>query len=504
MRPLLAALLLQALRAQAPASPCPAGAERFPNGTIVCLEARGGARAAARASPARAERRRPPGGGRERGAKKARKPRNNVDDIGCQPGDADNMALPWSTTEGLAPLHTPWSGTLAPYLRARPRKCAIVVDRHVHKNGGSTVRDLFLEHERQGMALYQGYTQMGWTRDLSQLRKRANELARRNRLRPAPSGANESLTGLLLIEAHFGWVELSSNVMPGLLDLARLHAKHGIDCPLVMTTRVREPLDYYLSFYRWAVAFRQREAPKAFGADFVSWVRMVPNLQSTMMMQSMAAMAAEYHLSQYPQFVRSPIVGKSEKVAWEKLTAFLDAFTIVGTMRRFDESLLMAADLVGLPLMLYKRNRPNQKGGFRGTNATVCPDMELCRKAVREVAGRDHRMYDRYHARFEARLEALGPKFAARVAEYKRAVAEAQPLWKRAPRKQFICRYHPETSEHLQVLRPSNIRCPIEGGTELCRSVYAHRLFECPWQYRPNSSLSDPLGCWRPSSGFKR
>ena len=35
-----------------------------------------------------------------------------------------------------------------------------------------------------------------------------------------------------------------------------------------------------------------------------------------------------------------------------------------------------------------------------------------------------------------------------------------------------------------------------------CASVYAHRLFECPWQYVPNSTLSDSLGCWRPSSGF--
>mgnify|MGYP006101133667 CR=1 FL=1 len=74
---------------------------------------------------------------------------------------------------------------------------------------------------------------------------------------------------------------------------------------------------------------------------------------------------------------------------------------------------------MGLPVLLYKRNRPNQKGGFRGTSASVCPDMEACRSAVREVAGRDHKMYERYHERFEKQLEALGPEFAKRVAAYK-------------------------------------------------------------------------------------
>lgn len=36
-----------------------------------------------------------------------------------------------------------------------------------------------------------------------------------------------------------------------------LNFSPGVDCPLVIMTRVREPLDYYLSFFRWAVAFRQ-------------------------------------------------------------------------------------------------------------------------------------------------------------------------------------------------------------------------------------------------------
>ena len=128
--------------------------------------------------------------------------------------------------------------------------------------------------------------------------------------------------------------------------------------------------------------------------------------------------------------------------------------------------------------------------------------MDKCREVIRRVAPRDHRMYDHYAARFEQRIAALGPSFAARVTQYKAAVSEIQGAWKKVPRKQFICRYHPETSSGVASLQQHLLRCPVAGGASLCQATYAHRLFECPWQYVPNSTLSDPLGCWRPSSGF--
>ena len=164
--------------------------------------------------------------------------------------------------------------------------------------------------------------------------------------------------------------------------------------------------------------------------------------------------------------------------------------------------MLLASDLTGLPLLLYKRNKPNQKGGFRGTSKDVCPDMEKCRAAVRKAAPRDHQMYDKYSKAFEERLAKLGDDFARRVALYKQAVADIQPFWKKVPRKQFICRYHPETSSCVPALKEHLLRCPVPGGLPLCQATYAHRLFECPWQYQPNKTFSDPLGCWRPSTGF--
>ena len=120
---------------------------------------------------------------------------------------------------------------------------------------------------------------------------------------------------------------MANVVQPGLMQLSNMYRKAGVDCPVVMMTRVRDPLGYYLSFYKWGVAFRQRDDPANFGSDFISWVRRVPNLQSTMMMQSMAAMAAEYHIAQYRMhYQRTGVVGRSEEEAWQKLTRFLDTF----------------------------------------------------------------------------------------------------------------------------------------------------------------------------------
>ena len=305
-------------------------------------------------------------------------------------------------------------------------------------------------------------------------------------------------------------------------------------------TRVREPLDYYLSFYRWGVAFRQREDPASFGSNFLEWARRVPNLQSTMMVQSMAAMAAEYHINQYMMNYngRRPgaAIGNTEEAAWHKLMAFLDQFTIVGTMKRFDESLLLAHDLVGLPILLYKRNRPNQKGGYAarirmsartwrpagrrsarlqgGTTKCSIATMPRLRRSSRSW-GRSLRGACKRISRYANMCMCMAALILASHHFSHFFFVVCFLLYAAGDRGDTE---HMEEGAaeaiHLQIpsgdddkrarLRPLNIRCPVkDGGTELCQSVYAHRLFECPWQYVPNSTLSDPLGCWRPSSGFK-
>ena len=99
-------------------------------------------------------------------------------DIGCTP-KSKGLQLPWTTRSDLPPLPVAWNDTstpLPPYQRQRPKRCAILIDRHVHKNGGSTIRDLLLEQERLGHALYQGYTQLYWRSIYQKLKKVVSEV----------------------------------------------------------------------------------------------------------------------------------------------------------------------------------------------------------------------------------------------------------------------------------------------------------------------------------------
>jgi len=115
----------------------------------------------------------------------------------CHPGDS-NLVLPWAAGEDLAltPKH---SYNRSSWQRTPQRQCAVVIDRHVHKNGGSTMRDIFLENERLGYGIYQGYTQQTWHSDFSLIRRVAEAAVSEGR---APSQ-------LLMFEAHFGMQEMS-------------------------------------------------------------------------------------------------------------------------------------------------------------------------------------------------------------------------------------------------------------------------------------------------------
>jgi len=420
----------------------------------------------------------------------------NPKDESCT-ASTHGVRLPWAAQSGLPPLPVRWNDSnaaLPSYQRARPKKCAILIDRHVHKNGGSTVRDILLEQERLGYALYQGFTQLNWGNVFQKLQKLVTQAL----------AAGSTPRMVMLLEAHFGMNGPEMNG-PVLEDLDALRGQlKGHDCPIFTTTRVREPLDFYLSFYLWGVYYRQKD-PASFGASFEEWARMVPNLQSTILLHSMSAGDAEYTPRSYKRKYGLPYVPPQQLL--RQTQQFLRRFDLVATMERFDEHLLMASDAVGLPFMLYRRNMPKKKGGCTKTKGDICPDMDKCHALIKEVAPVDHEIYGEFHPAFEERVAALGPTFATRVAEYKAELQRARAVWTHALRPQYLCRYRPEWRPlHPEwKLREANLRCPLEGpgALELCQAAYTYRAVECPWQYRPNTSDTDPLGCWRPSTGFK-
>jgi hypothetical protein len=299
-----------------------------------------------------------------------------MDDVGCRLSDQATRLLPWTSSSTLGAW--PNLSFAQPFQSREPRRCFIYVDRHVHKNGGSTMRDVLLEHERHGLGLYHGYQHHEWKTDAQALLQMA-----------ALHATGGSARHVLLVESHFGPTEFADTLLRSLHKLSRTLARtHATACPLILATRVREPLDYYLSFYRWAVGFRQRDSPRVYGTNFLEWARRVPNLQSTILSSSMASYEAEYAPKRY----RSRWEPRDGAAAWRRLRALLDRFDVVAPLARFDEAMLLVHDLTGLPLLLYRRNRPKQKNGYRGTNADACPDMEACRQLVAEVPARERRM----------------------------------------------------------------------------------------------------------------
>ena len=63
---------------------------------------------------------------------------------------------------------------------------------------------------------------------------------------------------------------------------------------------------------------------------------MLPNLQSTMMLHSMSASDAEYHPHTFARSYRTPAA-----TLLRQTQQFLRRFSIVATMQRFDEHVLL-------------------------------------------------------------------------------------------------------------------------------------------------------------------
>ena len=281
-------------------------------------------------------------------------------------------------------------------------------------------------------------------------------------------------------------------MLPSLRELSLLYSSRGIACPLVLVTRVREPLEYYLSFYRWGRWIPPTRQPGAYGATFLEWVERVPNLQSTMMVQSMASYHAEYLPKRYrANYEANIIVGGRRRWPGGGRGALLDEFAIVGTkllrcaaqpstswtwahrpapshprpgtMERFDETMLMAHDLVGLRLIPYRQNRPGMKNGYRKSINAVCPDMAACRSAVRRVAPRDHMMYDRYGGASRQRFGPLVRSLAVALHYTRR---QSPPPSRRGDARlasKTYCRFQQErrpTGSHWR-----DLRCPYGATT---------------------------------------
>jgi len=196
----------------------------------------------------------------------------------------------------------------------------------------------------------------------------------------------------------------------------------------------------------------------------------------------------------------------------------LRKYDVVGTLERFDATLLLLSDLSGLPNPVYRRaiepvkNRdgrpikatPKMKAA---TLAKACPDMDECKARVRELAPFDHLLYDEFSKAFDQRLAALGPDFERRLAVFSKALnAEAKSAERYGDgphsvsayysggkyyKTDSLCKEAEAVYRTLSKKEVASMACPkaMPVGTSvaprLCRKVYTSRSSACAW-HLPN------------------
>ena len=320
------------------------------------------------------------------------------------------------------------------------------VDRHLHKNGGSTIREVMLRNEEAGQCVYYGYTQTreGWDRLMSHLKTLRTNMS-------ALSPISASGLPKLCVEAHASQAsaEFTSRRIPDLLALRSLYTRFSVPMRVVLTVRVREPLSYYISFYRWRVAGLQRGgnvirlSPKKsvvqpLGNSFLDWAPR--NLQSIGLLHGDVELFAGLKAGGWPGVRSATRTPHPYWVAHERFSAAdyrallrtLRHYDVVAPLERFDEQLLLLGDATGLPLLQaaeHDKVVPDPQGmrGKRLRDLEVCPDMAACRAHVAAIAPFDVKLYNAVQHAFAARVSALGAPFAQRLARF-RAQRQQQRL----------------------------------------------------------------------------
>ena len=240
-------------------------------------------------------------------------------------------------------------------------------------------------------------------------------------------------------------------------------------CKVVLVTRVRQPSSWYRSFWSWSgVRDRQAQNASLYGETLVEFARGYANLQSMLMLGSVnLGLQAQFigihspkaSLSEYRCFHPSGYAPQSRHARSlptpglaaalercgpdladrvEHLRGTLRKFDVVGLLERFEETLLLIADLVGLQHLLRPSVNVASPASTTTSDNTMllgCANSLDCDAQLAAAAPVDELMYAEVSATFAARVEAQGEGFARRVQRLKqaRALAEQRPRLKALP-----------------------------------------------------------------------
>ena len=227
---------------------------------------------------------------------------------------AGNAALPPTAAAAARPAPSP------------PSQCTIWADRHVHKNGGTTMRGIFGNLTDYNVIQHIDTFIVG----LKHWRKLMAGLA--TLTPPCSEALSHTMIALELHEdtAEWGW---------HMRALRELRAKTSC-CRVLLTTRTRAPLEHYVSFYRWGVMPRF----KMFNRTIDWWAP--HNFQSTLLWRGAP------HKQWWMDGNRGSNVAawyrEFDNASFDGLSSMLeDDFDVVYPMERFEEGLRMIARKLG-------------------------------------------------------------------------------------------------------------------------------------------------------------
>jgi hypothetical protein len=294
--------------------------------------------------------------------------------------------------------------------------CGIVLDRHVPKNAGTTVRSMLMHNAQLRHCRYVGYDVSSTWRSISKGGAAFNHIALGELTRKVSPGTR------WCIEAHI----VSATFWP---EVTALRSR----CTTTVMVRVRQPLAWYRSYYSWAVLGKQRGGEMGYGVNFTHWLP--NNLQSRMLLFGDAAGVRRWEQKQVDLRPRVPSTRSARLSPPQQsgLRRILRAADIVAPLERLDEALVLLNRLAGGWLdTRYERERPGPTHGpweARRPQRRVddvgsfCAPGErerACQRAVEEVAPDDHELYATASARFEQQVSARradDPEFAKALDE---------------------------------------------------------------------------------------
>ena len=303
-------------------------------------------------------------------------------------------------------------GNMPPVERAA---CGMVIDRHVPKTAGTTVRSLLRRNQQLGCCEYMGYdvgrtwqSRVGFThKSLTELRSELQWPASPRRI---------------CMEAHMVNGDFWS-------DIAAIRASHFVvsphlKCTLVVVVRVREPLSWYRSYYDWAVLSRQRTGHvKVWGANFTDWLP--PNMQCRFLLHGAFGQGSEWAAEMAKASRGMPRQLSAER--WDALERFVRSADVAAPLDRLDDSLRLVRHMSGfLNTTKYVTTKPQPMHGpwerlprlaKVESAARFCDNAGVdCAAAVRAAAPDDHRLYTLVTRLFEAswrrHLDQIGSSIA--------------------------------------------------------------------------------------------